>query len=224
MISMLAAIRNILLFVGIGLALLLLLVIVGLSLRTGVEAVGMNGQLTVDLRWGFLRIPFYPPLGKKKRRSNAQKGEKARAKGKKRPKTKRKAKTRYTLNREKLDIGELLGLLLRLLDELTDTLRISSLKVRVLIGTPDAAQTGMLLGSASAMVGLLVPFFENTFAIQDYAISIDADFDARHTEWAGKVFCSLRPIHLFVIVLRHGKELYRLYKNLIQKEETVSNE
>ncbi len=51
------------------------------------------------------------------------------------------------------------------LSDLTDRLRISRLRARVVIGT-DAAQTGILLGQTAALCGIIVPFLENTFDMQ----------------------------------------------------------
>ena len=112
-----------------------------------------------------------------------------------------------------MDAGELIDLALRLLSELTDTLRISRLRVRVMIGTDDAAKTGMLLGSSAAITGMVVPFLENTFEMKDY-----------HTEWAFTVYCSVRPLRVIWCLLRHSRELFCLYKRLIKKEEAIGNE
>ena len=78
--------------------------------------------------------------------------------------------------------------------------------------TDDAAQTGILLGQTAALCGIIVPFLENTFDMQDYHVSADADFNADHTEWAFTVDCSIRPISLVRVLLRHGKPMYKLYK------------
>ena len=123
-----------------------------------------------------------------------------------------------------MDAGELIDLALRLLSELTDTLRISRLRVRVMIGTDDAAKTGMLLGSSAAITGMVVPFLENTFEMKDYHVDVDADFEADHTEWAFTVYCSVRPLRVIWCLLRHSRELFRLYKRLIKKEEAIGNE
>lgn len=198
---------------------LLLLLVLALSVRMGVEAAGVNGDVTVDLRFGVLRLPLYP-LPKKK---EEKKPHAAQPKPEKQPQKKQK-KYRYSLNREALDVGELIDVVLTLLDELSDTLRFSKLRVRVLIGTDDAAKTGMLLGAASAATGMIVPFLENTFDMKAYHVSVDADFDADHTEWAFTVFCSLRPIRLVFVLLRHSREYFRLYKRLIKKEEAIEHE
>lgn len=199
-------------------AVLLILLMLFLFVRTGVEAVGADGEVSVDLRWGVLRLPLYPPPGKKKESPKRKKHQKPKAE------EEPSEKPSKSLNWAALDLGELLDFALRLLDELTDTLRISRLRVRILFGTDDAAKTGLLLGGASALCGMLVPFLENTFAMKEYSVSVDADFDALQTRWAFTLFCSLRPGRLFYILLRHGREIYGLYKKLIQKEEAISYE
>jgi len=60
--------------------------------------------------------------------------------------------------------------------------------------------------------------------MKDYHVDVDANFEADHTEWAFTVFCSLRPLRLLLVALRHGRELYSLYKRLIKKEEAIEYE
>ena len=140
--------------IAIRLALLLLLVAVCLlSIRTGVDAVGIDGEVSVEARYGSLRIPIWPPPApepKEPQQSAAEEQPK---------KNEKKRKYHYVLNREALDIGEIADLALTMLSELADELRISRLRVRVRIATADAARTGMLLGGASALTGMLVPFW-----------------------------------------------------------------
>lgn len=199
---------------------LLLLGLVLLWVRAGVEAVGATGAVSVEARYGFIRIPVWPRPKHVKRPAPEKAGE-----APPKPKKPRKSpKYRYSLNREALDIGELITLAMALLDEMADTLRISRLRVRVLIGTDDAAKTGILLGESAALTGMIVPFLENTFEMKDYHVDVDADFEADHTEWAFTVFCSLRPLRLPIVLLRHSRELYSLYKRLIKKEEAIKHE
>lgn len=212
---LLLLLRILLIIIGVLLLLFLLL----MSVRTGVEAVGVDGEIAVDLRWGVLRIPIYPrtPKPPKEEKPEKEKPEKA-------PKEKKPPKYRYSFNREAFELGEIIDVVLTLLDELTGTLRFSRLRVRVLIGTDDAAKTGMRLGQASAVIGMLTPVLENTFDMHDYQITVDADFDATTTTWAFTVFCSLRPIALLGVLARHGKEYWKLYKKLIKKEEATNYE
>ena len=189
-----------------------------LWVRVGVEVVGVNGAVSVEIRYGALRIPVWPRLGHER---HPAREKQVGAKPKKRRK---KPKYHYSINREALDFSELAACALTLLGELTDLLRISRMRVRVVIGTEDAAQTGMLLGGAAAFTGMTVPFLENTFDMRDYHVDVDADFEADHTEWAFTVFCSLRPLRLMLVLLRHRRELYSLYKRLIKKEEAIKHE
>ena len=205
------------------LGLVLLAVFAALALlwvRAGVEAVGVNGEISVELRYGIVRIPVWP-----RPRHLRRPAPKPKRKAQKKPKkTGKKPGYRYVLNREALDFGELFTLAFSLLGELSDRLRFSRLRVRVMIGTDDAAQTGILLGGAAAFTGMAVPFFENTFDMQDYHVDVDADFQADHTEWAFTVCCSLRPLQLVLVLLRRRRELYNLYQRLIKKEEAIEHE
>ena len=205
---------SVVLWVLLGLVLLLfLLAAVLLLTRVGIEAVGATGEVIVELRYGALRVPLFPPpkhIARPQKRKDT-------------PRSASAPKFRYTIDRSAVDWGELLDLLLTLLGELSDRVRISRLRVRVLIGTDDAAQTGILLGQSAAVTGMIVPFLENTFEMQDYRVSVDADFEADHTEWAFTVLCSARPVQLLWVMLRHGKALFRLYKRLVKKE-AIKNE
>lgn len=213
---MLSALLIILRVLFIIFVVLVLLFLVLCSLRTGIEAIGVNGQVSIDFRYGLLRIPIFP-LKKKKEKIPA-------AEEKKEDKPPRPSKERAPLNWRALQWGEIIDLLLTMLGELAGSLRISHLRVRILVGTRDAATTGIRLGQISAAIGMFVPFLENTFDMRDYRVSADADFNANHTEWAFRIFCSVRPIRLLFVVLRHGRELFRIYKQLMKKEEAIANE
>ena len=205
----------------LGLALLvLLLLLLLLCARTGIDAIGVNGDVSIEVRYGPVRIPVWPPPRREKGTPSSEQQGDAHKPRKKR----KKKKYRYSLNRDELDIGELADLTHRLHSDLTDTIQISRLRVRVVIGTDDAAETGMLLGTSAALTGMIVPFLENTFEMKDYHVDVDADFEADHTEWAFTVFCSLRPLRVLWCLLRHSGELYRMYKRMIKKEEAITYE
>ena len=213
----------VLLMVLLGLLLLVLLVaVLLLSVRTGVEAVGVNGEVSVELRYGMVRIPIWPPP--QHRKEDAREAPPSGKKKAKKNKRRKRKKYRYSLNRDALDVWEIADLALWLLGELSSTLRISRLRVRVLIGTDDAAKTGVALGTSAALAGMIVPFLENTFDMREYHVDVDADFEADHTDWAFTVFCSLRPLRVLLCMLRHSGELFRMYKRLIKKEEAINHE
>ena len=177
----------------------LVIVLVLLNIRAGIEAVGVTGELSVEARYGPVRIPLYPrPRHLKKKKEETEAEQKKSEESEK----KKSGKSGLSLPKDGLDVGEIAGTVRDFLSDLTDRLRISRLRARVVIGTDDAAQTGILLGQ----------FLENAFDMQDYHVSADADFNADHTEWAFTVNCSIRPISLVRVLLRHGKPMYKLYK------------
>ena len=206
-------------FVGLVLFVLLLILLL-LCVRTGIDVVGVNGDVSAEVRYGLVRIPVWP----RPRRKKEQPPPEPQEDGQKPQKKRKKKKYRYSINREELDIGELMDFTHRLHSELTDAVQISRLRVRVVIGTDDAAKTGILLGQSAAITGMIVPFLENTFSMRDYHVDVDADFEADHTEWAFTVFCWLRPLRVLWCLLRHSGELYRMYKRMIKKEEAITHE
>ncbi len=216
MMRMAGVIRLVIIIILAVFASLSVLLLLLMSARTGIEVVGANGEASVDLRYGVLRIPIYP--------RRKEKAEPKPVKDKKPKKTKKPAKYKRVFNKDELDIGEVLGIVMDILEGLGGTFNISRLRVRVLIGTDDAAKTGMLLGCASAVIGIAVPFFENTFVMKDYHINVDADFEAGHTEWAFDMFLYVRPIRIISVMLRHSPKLFRLYKRLFKKVEAETNE
>lgn len=187
----------------------LVIVLVLLNIRAGIEAVGVTGEVSVEARYGPIHIPLYPrPRHLKKEKKKTESEEKKSEEGGK----KKSGKSGLSLPEDGLDVGEIAGTVRDFLSELTDRLRISRLRARIVVGTDDAAQTGILLGQTAALCGIIVPFLENTFDMHDYHVSADADFNADHTEWALTVNCSVRPVSLIRVLLRHGKPMYNLYK------------
>lgn len=122
----------------------LVIVLVLLNIRAGIEAVGVTGEVSVEARYGPVRIPLYPRprhLKKKKEETEAEK------KKSEENEKKTSGKLGLSLPKDGLDVGEIAGTVRDFLSDLTDRLRISRLRARVVIGTDDAAQTGILLGA-----------------------------------------------------------------------------
>ena len=147
----------------------LVIVLVLLNIWAGVEAVGVTGEVSVEARYGPVRIPLYPrPRHLKKKKEETEAEQKKSEESEK----KKSGKSGLSLPKDGLDVGEIAGTVRDFLSDLTDRLRISRLRARVVIGTDDAAQTGILLGQTAALCGIIVPFLENTFDMQDYHVSL----------------------------------------------------
>ena len=185
--------------------LLALALLVLLNIRARLEFVGVSGDMTLDAVYGPVRVPLWPRprhLKNRKEDETGQKGEEEPAGG------------RFSLAKGGLPFGEIADIVLDFLGDLTGSLQITRLRVRLVLATGDAAQTGILLGQTAALCGILVPFLENTFDLRDIHVRADPDFEKDKTEWAAEVFCAIRPITFIRIVFRHRKPLRRLYELL----------
>lgn len=185
---------------------LLVLILLLLHVRTGFEVTGMNGEVVVDLRYGAIKLPIWPPPVKKKEKEVSQ--EKTNAF--KRDKPKRPLQ---------VDANEILSLSLEILPEFVGKLEIRRLEARIIIASEDAAKTGMLYGSIAAILGMLQPFLLNHFSVTREQIQVEADFEADSIKWAVHIWAVIRPIVFIGIILRHFKEFKKLYRDLTKKEE-----
>ena len=172
----------ILLCVLLGVVVLLgVLLLALLCMRAGVELVGVSGEVTLDAIYGPLRIPLWPRprhLKRKEKKKQAEpekKPEEAPPKGK------------FSLAKSGLPFGKIADVALDFLGDLTGSLQITRLRVRLIIATGDAAKTGILFGQTAALCGILVPFLENTFDLRDIHVRADPDFDKENIKQYGCV-------------------------------------
>ncbi len=190
-----------------GVVLLLLAALAALlNIRARLEFVGVSGDMTLDAVYGPVRLPWWPRprhLKKKKKKETDETGQKAEEKS---------AEGKFSITKSGLPFGEIADIVLDFLGDLTGSLQITRLRVRLVLATGDAAQTGILLGQTAALCGILVPFLENTFDLRDIHVRVDPDFEKDKTEWAAEVFCAIRPITFIKIAFRHRKPLRRLYE------------
>lgn len=186
---------------------LLVIVLLLLHVRTGFEVTGMNGELVVDLRYGALKLPIWPPPVKKKEQDDTRK-EKTKESTQDKPK-----------RPLQVDVNEILSLSLEIMPEFVGKLEIRRLEARIIIASDDAAKTGMLYGSVAAILGMIQPFLLNHFSVMREQIQVEADFEADSIKWAVHIWAVIRPIEFIKIILRHFKEFKKLYRDLTKKEE-----
>lgn len=178
--------------------------------RTGVHLRAANGSLTLMLFYGKLHRVFRIPGEKKKQK------EPAPAKPKK---EKSAAKKTRSVNFKNLDEAEIITDVLELLADARNTLRIDLLRADVTIATGDAARTGILLGYAFALGGMIFPFLEQTFHIKTFHVVLDGDFQGETTRYDVELSCSLRPIQMLWLGVRRIPKIYRYYRLLTKNVE-----
>lgn len=165
---MLLRILGILLAALAGILILLLLCI--LYLPIWLHFTGNDKELKLSVGIGPLRKSILPH--KKKRRTEQKTAEKAKTKKKK------------PIESPDFDIEAIL----RILSQLAQRTKIRIFQVNILLGTSDAAQTGLLLGAFSAAAGMILPVIEENYCIKKYRVVIDADFDASRTIWDAELY------------------------------------
>ena len=103
----------------------LVIVLVLLNIRAGIEAVGVTGEVSVEARYGPVRIPLYPrPRHLKKKKEETEAEQKKSEESEK----KKSGKSGLSLPKDGLDVGEIAGTVRDFLSDLTDRLRISRLR------------------------------------------------------------------------------------------------
>lgn len=214
----------------IGLALLVmlfLLLVLGMWIifsRVRVEIRAKSGE-AIALHFGIapLHIRILPRQEKEGKKAEKPAKAKKPPKPQKPRKAKKPAKVRAKPNWKAIDYGALLSLALDLLGQLKDTLVLEVLLLRAIIATDDAAKTGMLAGISSAVAGIMVPFLQQNFRTEQLHITLDVDFEEEKTAWAVVVALAVRPASVLRVFWHNRKALYALYKQVMTKEEELSN-
>ncbi len=186
---------------------LLFFTLVMVFVRTWVRYRGKNGQHTIWVGVGWFRIRLRP---RGKRATNkAEKPKKSKPKKADKPKPE---------NQPKRDLGSIFYVVLDFLEDMRGNLHLQTLKIDVLLGTKDAATTGILLGTCSAIVGMVYPYLEQNFNIKNGKIALDADFEASKTTWEAEAEASVRLIGVLWGLLQNRQKLKEL-KHLLKVDE-----
>lgn len=190
---------------------LCLLLFAAVCPRAGFRLWGKNGALHIWLKYGKFKFRIYPL-------PSAAKGKRRRE-----PDRPQAEPTASPFTLEQIDLGDAICLVLDLLRDMKDAMTIEILRADIMLGTGNAARTGILLGQIAALAGMITPFLEQNFSIKNYRIAVDGDFKAETTAWEAEAAFSVRPVRLLWSLIRHRKRLLEIYR-LIQKDEASNHE
>lgn len=115
---------------------------------------------------------------------------------------------------KRLELEDVLAVMFPIMDDLIGTMMIDRLHVTVIFHRPDAAQTGKLLGVASALSGLLYPELARRFVLRDTNIVLDADFEAEQTVWSIDSSITTKLIRYPRVLWRNRRGLWNLWKSV----------
>lgn len=133
--------------------------------RAGVRIIGKDGLAGIWVQYGRLKLRVYPLPARGKKAKTVPKAAEE-----------RQPKKGASFDFSGLDLGDTFFLILDLLYELREAMRLDTVRVDALIATGDAARTGILLGQIAALTGMITPFLEQNFNIRNYHIAVDGDF------------------------------------------------
>lgn len=195
-----------------------ILVLLGLAVLAGVLLVCLPMRIQIRrkiegppirLRLSFGPIHITKRLGGKKKTAK-------KAATKKKSTTEKKQTTPRIPRADwkRLELEDVLAVMFPIMDDLTGALTIERLHIMVLFHRPDAAQTGEVLGAASALTGMLHPELERRFVMQDTHIVLDADFDAQQTVWSIDCSVMTKMIRYPRVLWKNRREIWNLWKKV----------
>ena len=191
----------------------------------GITAAYQDGQPLVKVFAGPVRITLLPKKEKadkkKKKEKHAADSKNGTAESKKKSSASpEKAKKKISLNQIKM----LLGLALKLLDDLRKKIRVTELKFHLILSGEDPADVALNYGRVWELMGNLWPRAEHAFSIKKQDIKIACDFEAEKTKAEAKITVNLLFGRLVVLAVRYGFRLLKEMLRLKQEKAVRVNE
>ena len=153
----------------------------------------------VSLKIFFVRIKLYP-IGKTKEKSyKPQKTEKE-------PKSDEQSEEKDDFSSKYMD------LILNIIYDLKEKLYIDKLYLNIIFASDDAAKTGIMLGTAFSICGMITPILRKGFHLKNQSIILDADFDSNKTKFTLDFIGHTRIIKILLIAFKYRKQLFKIYQ------------
>lgn len=167
---------------------LLLLIVLILQIPVRVRFTYDQGDLTLRLRFGLVKMQLFPPPEKPEKRE--EKNPEEPKKKKEKPK-----KPRAKLSREQIfyALEKLPPILGRALKRTGRSIRIEPLKVWLLVAGNDPADTAVLYGRLEAALAAGLPALRNVIKIRDEDVRLYLDFTEQQMDCIADVGIALRP-------------------------------
>lgn len=153
----------------------------------------------VSLKIFFVRIKLYP-IGKTKEKS--YKPEKAQ----KTPKEPEPSEEENNFSSKYMD------LILNIIYDLKEKLYIDKLYLNIIFASDDAAKTGIMLGTAFSICGMITPILRKSFHLKKQSIVLDADFNSNKTKFTLDFIGHTRIIKILLIAFKYRKQLFKIYQ------------
>lgn len=154
----------------------------------------------VSIKIFFVRIKLYP-IGKTKKKSY------------KPEKSQKEPKKSKQENSEEDFSSKYMNLILNIIYDLKEKLYIDKLYLSIIFASDDAAKTGIMLGTAFSICGMITPILRKSFHLKKQSIILDADFDLNKTKFTLDFIGHTRIIKILLIAFKYRKQLFKIYQN-----------
>lgn len=172
-------------------------------LPVGVRAVYDAPGVLVDVIAGPMRFRIFPASGGSEEKQQKKKTGKAKQTGGKQA------------GGSVSDFKPLVRLVLTLLNEFRQKLRVSRLDVQWLLAGTDPCDLSLQYGRAWAIVGNLWPQLERVLAIKRRNVDISCDYTAETSRIYARVDLTITVGRLLYLAFKHGFPLLREYRNIM---------
>lgn len=195
----------------VGLSIVLLLVWLLLS-SVQLKISYRQEEFNVVAAFWFLRFQLYPPKPKKER--------KARKKNKQAPKHVTESNRSQGKKEKRLSLDFVLLLIKSAwkgLKVLLKHLRVTDLKLHVIVGNEDAAECALLYGKLSAFLNGGLAAAKSLMTVQVKSVTLDCDFGRKDLSVNGSCAVQIRTVFLFGAVI---SMLYYFIVNTIEEKNS----
>ena len=187
---------------GIALVLLILLFIficLLLFCKIGIH-IQKNKYFQIDIKIWFIKIKVYP-IKKSEQTGNYE--------------YKYEHNPVNDKNFSKLsDLDWYFDFILSIITDLKDKIYIDRLYLNVTFASDDAAKTGIMLGSAFSLSGMIIPILNKSFYIKEQHVVFNADFNSKQTLFFIDFILHTRLIKILLIAFKYRNQLFKIYKDI----------
>ena len=194
------------------------LIVVILCLRVSVTA-SFGDELHVTAQIGPVKLQVVPPPEKKPKKEKPKK-EKAAETGKQPVKEKKKLNLHLTA----ADIRAALSAVWRAIQGALRRIRIDPMRVSIVLGDENPANTAEWYGWVNAAVWTVMPWLEKTVHMPDPQVHMEMDFNAFETKVSGTVGISYRIGDLLAIGFAAAGPLLRFLLPFLKRQKAMKKE
>ncbi len=160
-----------------------------------------DGEISLKIRWLFLKIPVLPAKEKEDKPKKPKKEKKAKkqTEGEEKPKKKKKIDLDFILEILEL-VKQALSSLKHPLGWFLRSIRYRDVWLHILVCQDDAHKTAVKYGQCNAIVHSVFSLLRNCIDVKTTNVQIAADFIGEEEKFSGGMKVKVRPLNVLIFV------------------------